>query len=59
MLDTVAVAFKYFDAGAAQEHLQPVFDALMKSGRYVEFAQFALAAAGNLTAVGAVWKHEA
>lgn len=53
------MAFKYFDAGAAQEHLQPVFDALMKSGRYVEFAQFALAAAGNLTAVGAVWKHEA
>lgn len=53
------MAFKYFDAGAAQEHLQPVFDALMKSGRYVEFAQFALAAAGNLTAVGVARGREA
>ena len=53
------MAFKYFDAEAAQDRLQPVFNALTKSGQYVEFAQFALAAAGNLTAVGVAWGCEA
>lgn len=54
----MTVAFKYFDAEAALDHLQPMFDTLTTSGRYVEFAQFALAAAGNLTAVRFARRYE-